>query len=350
MQFEEIVSVEEVEDGETYDLEIDSEDHSFLANDISVSNSHAVSYAYLSYQCAYLFHHYPEEWVCSYLENDPNTEGATEEVTALGYKIGKFDILSSGRKYTLVGDTIFPPFSLIKGVGEIAMDELFEVRSKWKDSGEGLKNFESFFYDIEQRHLKNGTVKFKRTWKFTKCNKRAIEGLVRLEAFGSLGIFPEPFLNHAHLYRVLIDNWDQRDKQKFDVAALAQSSPTSDFSDSDRVTAQAELLGIYDKNLLITEDVIDFLRDQDILPLTDLADYPQKIWFILKKVETGVTKNGKEYFKLFISDITGQEMKMNYFFFAPREGWQPNTIYWAELFRKQGFINNSHGSFIRSLR
>lgn len=313
--------------------------------------AHGFSYAYLSYQCAYLFYYYPEEWICAYLENDPNKDAATAEVEALGYKIGALDILSSGREYTIVGDTVYPPFSSVKGIGDIAVEELISVKNGWQKTNDPVSNFESFFWTIEQSQLKNGTIRSKRSWKFTKFNKRALLGLVRLEALWGLGVIPEPFKNHAHMLRVFEKYWNQRDKQKFDLLA-ACSDPeisTKDFEDNERVTAQNELVGTFDKSLVITSDVIDFLRDQDIMPLEDLSESPTKIWFILKDVDQATTKNGKPYFKLTISDFVGKEHFLNYWYGEPRSGWKHNSVYWAELFRNKGWINTKHGSYIQPL-
>jgi DNA polymerase III alpha subunit len=351
MQFEEIVSVEEMGEGDTYDLEIDSIDHSFLANDISVSNSHAVAYAYLSYQCAHLFHYYPEEWICSYLENDPNKDAATAEVEALGYKIGQLDILTSGKKYSIINNVVYPPLSSVKGIGEAAIDELLDFRQKWSISESAKQNFESFFWDIESKILKNGEVKTKKTWKFTKFNKRALFALIRLEALWGLDLIPGMFMSHAHMLRVLDKYWSDKDKQKFDIEAACSDSQisTTDFTDAERVSAQHELLGTFDKNLLISEDVIDFLREQDILPLEDLSESSNKIWFILKDVSKETSQKGQEYWKLTISDIVGKEQRLNYFFGEPRGGWQKNSVYWAELYRNKGWINVRRGSFIKAL-
>jgi DNA polymerase-3 subunit alpha len=311
--------------------------------------AHAIAYAYLSYQCAHLFYHYPEEWICSYLENDPNTNAATAETESVGYKIGTLDILTSGKDYSIVDNIVYPPFSLVKGFGDVAATELIEKRQLWEKTEDGMKNFETFFWDITQTPMKGGKFKTKREWKFSKFNKRALDGLIRLEALNGLQLFPEPFRNHAHMRRALIDNWTHKDKQKFNLQEAAESCSQADFTDSDRVQAQSELLGIYNKDLLIWPELIDYLRENDILPLSDLSESKNKIWFILKEVSKATTASGKPYFKLTICDLHGQDLKFNYFFFEPRGGWKVNSIYWAELFKKEGWINVSKGNFIHAI-
>jgi DNA-directed DNA polymerase III PolC len=315
------------------------------------NKSHGIAYAYLSYQCAYLFHHYPNEWICSYLENDPDTDSATAEVEALGYKIGTLDILTSQETYSVVDNVVYPPFTLVKKFGAVATKELIEERKKWTKTGDGALNFESFFWDIEQVPMKKeGKFKTKRTWKFSKFNKAALDGLIRLEALDGLGVFPAPFLNHAHMRRVLIDNWKSKENQSFDFQALAAEVSTEDFDDRDRVEAQRTLLGIYDKDLLIDAETIDRLRENGIMPLSDLSEVRSKIWFILKDVKTVIgKKSGNPYFKLTITDVIGQDLTFNYFFREPRGGWQLNSIYWSELYRNEGWINVAKGSYLNKM-
>lgn len=309
---------------------------------------HAISYSYLSYQSAYLWHFYPDEWVCSYLENDPDPEAAISEVKQAGYNLANLDIISSGVEYTVKDKIIYPPFSSVKGIGSAAIQELLELRKDWQGQT-GISSFWDFFFNIETTTLKNGKIKTKRSWKFSKFNKRSLDALIRLEALNGLNIFPDPFLNHNHLRKVLIDHWDQKEKQLFDLEKLIEECDTSDFDDRERVDAQHELLGTYDKSLLLAPDVIDFLRDNDILPLSDLADYPQNIWFVLTDIQNKTTKNGKPYFKLSIMDITGKEETMNYFFQEPKKGWQLKGVYWAKIFRKDGFVNNARGTYIERI-
>lgn len=52
---------------DTYDIEIDSKDHIFYGNGIATSNSHAVSYSYISYLCAWTKHHFPLHFYASWL-------------------------------------------------------------------------------------------------------------------------------------------------------------------------------------------------------------------------------------------------------------------------------------------
>lgn len=52
---------------ECMDIEIDDDNHLFYANGIATSNSHAVSYSYISYLCAWTKHHFPLHFYASWL-------------------------------------------------------------------------------------------------------------------------------------------------------------------------------------------------------------------------------------------------------------------------------------------
>jgi len=64
-----IIAYRENEEGETFDLELEHQDHQYyLANGVLTSNSHAVSYSVLSYQCAWLMNYYTVEWMAAFLQ------------------------------------------------------------------------------------------------------------------------------------------------------------------------------------------------------------------------------------------------------------------------------------------
>lgn len=315
----------------------------------SFNKSHSVAYAYLSYQCSWLFHYHPDEWVCAYLENDSDQESAMAEVEQNGYKVGSIDILNSGIEYSVKGNVIYPSIISVKGIGQSAVDELLEKRSSWSDSGDGMTNFLSFFYDIEKIPLKSGKIKTKRVWKFAKFNRKSVTALVSLESFSSLNIFPSPFLNHKHLLNFLNDSWEKKENVSFDIEKAIEDADKEDFSSHEIISSQEMYLGSYDKTLLINEDQIRYLRDNDFMPLSDISPQRRRIWFILKDIENKKTKNDKPYFKLTIMDIDGTTRPFNYFYGEPKEGWIKKGIYIGELYDNNGFINNSRNTFIERI-
>ena len=65
-----VVAIEELGHEATYDLQIDG-DHSFLANNLIVHNSHALSFALLVYDSAWLKCHEPAAFTCALLNSQP---------------------------------------------------------------------------------------------------------------------------------------------------------------------------------------------------------------------------------------------------------------------------------------
>ena len=68
---------------QTYDIEIDSEDHLFYANGIATSNSHAYSYAIIGYQTAWVKAHFPEQYICAWLIISKSEQKPLEEIRAM---------------------------------------------------------------------------------------------------------------------------------------------------------------------------------------------------------------------------------------------------------------------------
>jgi DNA polymerase III alpha subunit/intein/homing endonuclease len=68
--WDKVVAIEQLEPQATYDLQIEG-DHSFLANNLIVHNSHALSFALLVYDSAWLKCHEPAAFTCALLNSQP---------------------------------------------------------------------------------------------------------------------------------------------------------------------------------------------------------------------------------------------------------------------------------------
>jgi hypothetical protein len=92
-----------------FDLEVACSTHNFLlANGLVTSNSHALAYAYLSYQTAYLKANFPEEFICSYLNVElvrrklERVSDLEREAARMGIFILPRDINKCEKEYTIV--------------------------------------------------------------------------------------------------------------------------------------------------------------------------------------------------------------------------------------------------------
>jgi len=133
-----IKSVKYVGDIQTYDLEVNHQDHQFyLSNGMLTSNSHAVLYSMTGYETAYLKAHFPNEFLLANLmaEVNSNTPDAKsniskikKEMKANKIKIVSPDINKSGLNYNIIDNKLITGLDSLKFVGEEAIQEILAKR------------------------------------------------------------------------------------------------------------------------------------------------------------------------------------------------------------------------------
>src|SRR3990167_4200404 len=92
------------------------------------NESHSKSYAFNSYQCAYLLTYHEKEWIKACLECDPDLQETINNVRLLGYEIAKPDINHSSTEWSVKDKQCFPSLVSLKGVGDVAAQELINRR------------------------------------------------------------------------------------------------------------------------------------------------------------------------------------------------------------------------------
>jgi DNA polymerase-3 subunit alpha len=336
MHYENIESIIYYGIDETYDLEVDNKEHSFFANDISVSNSHSCAYSYISYQCAYLLTYYEKEWIQACLQFDIDRDKILNDVASLGYKLNKPDINLSSKNWTIENKEIYPSLNSLKGIGDSAADELMTIRQQ---HGQFI-DLQDFLFERVEDKLK---------WRWSKFNKKAFASLIQAEGFSSLNCVGQEnkiFKNYKHMFNVFSEQFDEIKKGKRTLEEIAQNySDKEDWTNGEKIQIQKDILGIYDKNLLFDKKILDIFLEFDILPLSDLGDNSTKAhlyWFIINEVKEKMTKNNKKYYQLKISNIDGKNKYLNYFG-KIEDKIEKNIIYIAELFMNNSFINVSFG-------
>lgn len=159
---------------ETYDLEIDSPHHNFYANGICVSNSHSVSYGFIAMQTLYLKHYHPTAFYTALLNNasgsgDKEDEQAWMENTIASAISKGIAVKPPSRKSkwecSVTADhEITLGFSMINGFGEVAHAELMDLISMKK----GLDTMSmTAFFELP----------------FSKFNKSAFEACLKAGVF-----------------------------------------------------------------------------------------------------------------------------------------------------------------------
>lgn len=256
------------------------------------NKSHSVSYAFNSYQCAWLYTYFEDQWIKACLECDPKPQEIVNTVRQLGFKVEKPDITKSTSIEWFVKDKVcFPPLSSLKGIGEIAGNEIVRVRNM--NSG-SFKDLQDFFFDE------------KGVWRWSKANKKTIEALIKMEAFSCLDV-KDYFKNYKHMFDFIVENYDKIKKGKVSLSE-AHLIQVDDWTTTERMELQREIVGFYDKSLIVQKFKKTF-DEFEICGIDECDDEQNKtrVWGIVEKITPKTTKNGKTYLVANISGITDKQ-------------------------------------------
>jgi DNA polymerase III subunit alpha len=135
------------------------------------NKSHAVAYAYIAYQTAYLKAHFPAEFMAATMSSELNNTDKIvqfiDDCRKMGIKVLPPDVNESNLDFTVIDkNTIRFGLGAIKNVGENAVNEIIRARNE----GGKFKNIFDFCARVDLRVV----------------NKRAIESLIQAGAFDSL--------------------------------------------------------------------------------------------------------------------------------------------------------------------
>lgn len=137
----------------TYDIEMPAPNHNYvLANGLVTHNSHTVSYAMISYWCAYMKHHHALEYAAACLRSAKDDEQVIEvlrELTAEGIEIIPFDADKSDLEWKAVDGRVIGGLTNIKGIGKVKGRKLIADRKR-----KGLT-------EAQRAMLANAEVKYK---------------------------------------------------------------------------------------------------------------------------------------------------------------------------------------------
>lgn len=136
------------------------------------NKSHAAAYAVVGYETAYLMYYYPAEFIAAMLNSimGNNTKVAyyIRFAEELGIKVLPPDINESFSKFTVKGDTIRFGLSAIKNVGVNVIESIVARRNERGT----FRSFGDFCNKIDT----------------SAVNKKAVESLIKVGAFDSLGV------------------------------------------------------------------------------------------------------------------------------------------------------------------
>ncbi len=126
-----IYKVKRVGEFPTIDIEVDNESHTYYANGIATSNSHAISYAMNSYLSAYCRAHFLLPQLTSYLRYSKNDLEEVEKIVNSAkmsdVTVLPPDIRHRNTHFKLIDNKIYFGLSNIKGIGLSAITKLNKV-------------------------------------------------------------------------------------------------------------------------------------------------------------------------------------------------------------------------------
>ncbi len=323
-----IISCKPIGKHPTRDLEVDHADHQFyLSNGVLTSNSHSVAYAFCSYQTAWLMTYFEPEWLCAYIESmidDPDSRSqAISELKSFGYKIGKVDINKSSFKW-IIGDdnkTFVPSFKTVKGVGDVAIEEIVRLRP-YNDINDLLWNDDG-------------------SWKHSKFNKRVFDNLTKVEAFDSMNIAGQgcKFENYRQMNKCIIENvplLKKKNGKETLEKLISDSNLEADWSTFEKIAMYKELMGEINVDLIISPEIQRNLAKKDVKCIDQHDEGKDVVWFIPVRAIKKTSKNGKEYLLLTVIDQSAKEHRIFIWGADDDSSIMMNTPYVAEV-EKTGF-------------
>jgi DNA polymerase-3 subunit alpha len=151
------------------------------AGGYSFNKSHSACYSFLAFQTAYLKAHYPEAYMAALMSSVMNTKDRVSqyvaEARAMKIRVLPPDVNESGRRFTVVGETIRFGLSAVKNVGDSCVEAIIAAR---EESGP----FEDIFDFCERVEA-------------SIFNKRTIESLIKCGAFDGTG-YPRAAMLAVH--------------------------------------------------------------------------------------------------------------------------------------------------------
>ncbi len=215
------------------------------------NKSHAAAYGYLTYVTAYLKAHFPAEWMAALMTHDSkDTERVADciaESRRLGISILPPDVNESKTTFLARNDTIRFALSAVKGMGESAVEAIFNERARGGDFADLI----DFIERIDPK----------------KVGKRGVEVLIEVGAFDFTGkprdsmrqaieaLWERAQTHRRDRIRGVISLFASEEKDRGDLAL-----PDPDLnprSPEQLLRRERELLGFY-----LTGNPLDLYRDQ----------------------------------------------------------------------------------------
>ncbi len=229
------------------------------------NKAHAVCYAVVSYQTAYLKCHYPRQYMAalmtSVLDSATKISGYIAECKEMGIPVLPPDVNHSDDHFTVEGDAIRFGMGAVKNVGRGLIRAMAAKRSQ----GGPFKSLEDFIQRMEE----------------TDLTKRAVENFIKCGAMDCFGYHRSELLA---VYDVMMDSIASARKknlegqmglfamlQEEDSAAAIPIPKLQEIGKADRMLMEKETTGIYLSGHPM-DDYRPLLRGTHVVPIGTLMD------------------------------------------------------------------------------
>ena len=229
------------------------------------NKAHAVCYAVVSYQTAYLKCHYPHQYMAalmtSVLDSAAKISGYIAECKELGIPVLPPDINHSDDHFTVEGDAIRFGLGAVKNVGRGLIRSMAQKRAE----GGPFKSLEDFLQRMGEGEL----------------NKRAVENFIKCGAMDCFGYHRSELLA---VYDSMMDSVASSRKKNLegqiglfamldddDAAASIQIPKLKELNRADLMAMEKETTGIYISGHPM-DDYRAYLKNTHVVPIGELMD------------------------------------------------------------------------------
>ena len=229
------------------------------------NKAHAVCYAVVAYQTAYLKCHYPRQYMAalmtSVLDSATKISGYISECKELGIPVLPPDINHSEDHFTVEGDAIRFGLGAVKNVGR----GLIRSMAAKREEGGPFKSLEDFLQRMGEGEL----------------NKRAVENFIKCGAMDCFGYHRSELLA---VYDSMMDSVSSSRKKNLegqmglfalldddDAAASIQIPKLKELNRADLMAMEKETTGIYISGHPM-DDYRQYLKNTHVVPIGTLMD------------------------------------------------------------------------------
>ena len=274
------------------------------------NRSHAVCYALIGYQTAYLKSHYPTEFMAALLTSDQNNIDRVaievEECRQMNIEVLPPNINESFANFTVVNipqdnnksrEAIRFGLSAIKNVG----DNIIKVIVKARKEGDGkFKSIENFIDRVQDKDL----------------NKKSMESLIRCGAMDDLGERNSLLGNLDQILSYAKEKQKNKNNGQSSLFGMLRDAPAFSLklkkinpaSRKEKLSWEKELLGLYVSDHPLKE-YADYLNSNSV----NSANFSEErrnqritVGGIITKIQNVVTRTGGKMLFATLEDLTGK--------------------------------------------